>query len=269
MGTKRIGAAILAAWAAFGVASLPARADLVVYTGSDAGAGSGELRPNADAAGNLFSMAAASLGPVTLVTFSGAPDGPFASVHLDQGVTITDPLGLEPNGPVIAAAPLGTPDSLYGYNTTQGGTRFLALRGGDVVFTFDAPIQAFRAYFSGVQFGGETITFSDGTSQVLPIGNPGQSGGITFLGFTDAGKSISSLTVSTQGDIIGVDDIRLVPTAVPEPSALALAAIGSLIVAGARRGRGGQTFSVTSRPSSPAGRTSSTAISSTNASASL
>ena len=232
MWTKCLG---LTAWAALVVVGIPARADLVIYSGADAGAGSADPRPNSDAAASLFSQVASSLGPVIPITLAGVPDGPFASIHLDQGVTISDPLGLEDQGPVITPDPLGTPDSIFGYNTTEGGTRFLALRGSDIVISFDEPIRAFRAYFSGVQLDGETISFSDGTSQVIPIPDPGASGGIAFVGFTDDGKSITSLTISILGDLIGIDDVRVVRSIVPEPPSLILAVVGSVAVIVARK----------------------------------
>jgi hypothetical protein len=72
-----------------------------------------------------------------------------------------------------------------------------------------------------VQNGGETITFSDGTSQAIDIPNPGFDGGTTFVGFTDSDESIASVTINVNNDIVGVDDVRYVD-AVPEPASLAL-----------------------------------------------
>jgi hypothetical protein len=73
-----------------------------------------------------------------------------------------------------------------------------------------------------VQNAGETITFSDGTSQSVDIPNPGFDGGTTFVGFTDAGKSIASITINVNNDIVGVDDVRYVTDPVSEPASLAL-----------------------------------------------
>jgi hypothetical protein len=44
-----------------------------------------------------------------------------------------------------------------------------------------------------VQNGGETITFSDGTSQSVDIPNPCFDGGTTLVGFTDADNVIPSI----------------------------------------------------------------------------
>jgi len=73
-----------------------------------------------------------------------------------------------------------------------------------------------------VQNAGETITFSDGTSQSVNIPNPGFDGGTTFVGFADAANSIASITINVNNDIVGVDDVRYVTDPVPEPASLAL-----------------------------------------------
>ncbi len=91
-----------------------------------------------------------------------------------------------------------------------------------MTFSFSEGIDAFGAYLTGVQNAGETITFSDGTSQSFDIPNPGFSGGTTFVGFTDAGKTIESVTVNVGNDIVGMDDVRDVSDPVPEPASLAL-----------------------------------------------
>ena len=82
--------------------------------------------------------------------------------------------------------------------------------------------EAFGAYLTGVQNAGETIFFSDGTIQTVDIPNPGFAGGTTFVGFTDPSKSIASITINVNDDIVGVDDVRYVADPVPEPATLAL-----------------------------------------------
>lgn len=109
-----------------------------------------------------------------------------------------------------------------GYNITPGGSNFLLLFGGTATFSFSEGTEAFGAYLSGVQNAGETMTFSDGTSQSVDIPNPGFDGGTTFVGFTDAGKSIASITINVNNDIVGVDDVRYVTDPVSEPASLAL-----------------------------------------------
>ena len=113
-------------------------------------------------------------------------------------------------------------NALCGYNTTPGGSNFLLLFGGTATFSFIGGTDAFGAYLSGVQNAGETITFSDGSSQSVDIPNPGFDGGTTFVGFTDAGKTIASITINVSNDVVGVDDVRYVTNPVPEPASLAL-----------------------------------------------
>ena len=109
--------------------------------------------------------------------------------------------------------------------------------GGALTFTFARPIQAFGAYFSGIQtnFFADRITFSDGTIQNLSIpgvGTTSSIGALSFVGFTDVGKSISSVRLIASNalgaDAIGVDDVRFqnIAAAVPEPASWALMIAG-------------------------------------------
>jgi len=113
------------------------------------------------------------------------------------------------------------------------------MMGGSVTFTFATPTQFFGAFLSGVQnFTQDTITFSDGSSQTIDVPEAGTSssiGELVFVGFTDAGKSISSVTVNAGTnafDDIGVDDVRYqsATSTVPEPGSMALLLIPCLIV---------------------------------------
>jgi hypothetical protein len=123
-----------------------------------------------------------------------------------------------------------------GYNTTSGGAQFLLLFGGTATFSFGAGIDAFGAYLTGVQNGGETITFSDGTSESVAIPNPGFRGGTAFVGFMDTGKSIASITINVNNDIVSVDDVRYIAS-VPEPASLfrAMRALAQSTIRGSRR----------------------------------
>ena len=79
------------------------------------------------------------------------------------------------------------------------------------------------------------------------INIPNLGSGVQFLGFTDSGKLISSITVNVQlggtGDIIGIDDVRIV--AAPEPTSLAIFGLMGLAgagYAGWRRRKAGKAF---------------------------
>ena len=206
--------------AMFGSAS----AVVVVSSGIDAGANSGDPRPNSNAAAAAFDLS----NNETIITFEAAPLGSFTNLLVAPGVTIngTDCCG---SPQTIRNSPVGSPDGLFGYNTTSGGSQWLSLFGGSVTFTFANPIEDFGFYYSGVQLDGETITFNDGAPQSINIPNPGS--GVLFIGFTDFGNPISSLTINVQvantGDIVGIDDVRfsVAQTQVPEPATLALAGL--------------------------------------------
>ena len=226
--------------------SLSSQAQLVTYTRADPGANSTDPRPNSNAQAAAFDLAAGMLGSVTIIDFENSPLGAFASLTPVAGVTITGS-DVRGSNQTVVNSPVGIPDSIFGYNTTPSGSQFVSLFGGTLSFAFADPIQAFGAYLSGLQgnaVGTETFTFWDGGSQTVNI--PNLSGGIAFVGFTDAGKSISSLTIDVHhvpADIVGVDDVRFVKAPqrpggnVPEPGSIAfligMGATGGL--AGIRR----------------------------------
>ena len=172
-------------FATAGLMTSVANANPITFSGTDVGANSTDPRPNSNAAAASFDAAAGALGSTSLINFESAPLGTVNNLVIAPGVTLTGaPLS-------IVNSPIGTPDRLFGYNTTAGGSQFAALS-GSMTFTFTNPIDALGAYLSGVQSGPETITFNDGTSQTIPIPNLGiLTGGVEFLGFTDAGKQIT------------------------------------------------------------------------------
>jgi hypothetical protein len=184
------------------LAAAPAHAALITFTGADDGAGSLATAPNSVAAAGNFDASLAALGIERTITFESSPLGAFSSLALASGITLTG-ANINNNAQSIVNTTANiniTPpcvNAACGYNTTAGGSQFLLLFGG-------------------------TATFSDGTSQSVDIPNPGFSGGTAFVGFTDADKSIASITVNVNNDIVGVDDIRYGTDPVPEPASLAL-----------------------------------------------
>ena len=232
-----------------------ASAGLITYIGTDLGADMGGPWPNSNAAAASFDAAS---GPETVITFEstcrlpswlpcyqfgGLPPTKFM---IAPGVFIN---GLNDNTPNPGHQQIAFPGisgQYDGYNTTPGGGYYILLAGGFLTFTFDTPIDRFGAYISGVN-NDDTITFDDGSPQKINIPNPWGPGfnsfgpvSLSFVGFTDFGRSIHSLTVNAYrvsggvvyGEFIGIDDVR-VPVAVPEPSAplllvAVLAAIATL-----------------------------------------
>jgi hypothetical protein len=144
------------------------------------------------------------------------------------------------------------------------------MMGGTVTFTFTTPTQFFGAYISGIQtaFFTDTITFSDGASRSISIpgaGTTSSEGALDFVGFTDAGASITSITINAGipgntnagFDDIGLDDVRYqsaTASSAPEPGSMALMLVGGLCAAfGYRRSRPGRR----SEPRTPVSGTAS------------
>ncbi len=80
-----------------------------------------------------------------------------------------------------------------------------------------------------IYYSQDTVTFSDGTTQTINAPESGTgsgTGALDFVGFTDAGKLISSITINSNGsgtDYIGLDDLMYQTTsAVPEPASFGL-----------------------------------------------
>lgn len=200
--------------------------------------------PNSTAAAAAFDSALAGLGTASLVTFEGLQLGSFSNLTIAPGVTLN---GTDINGDNQTIRNTSNSPSfptLDGYNTTPGGSYFVEVQGGTLTFTFSSGVEAFGAYISGVQnfYPNESITFSDGTSELISIpetGTSGSVGALDFVGFTDVGKSITSVTLnagslSVGADYLGVDDVRFLTTptsSAPEPSSIGLALSGSIALA--------------------------------------
>lgn len=225
----------------------------VVFQGRDPGAGPASPRPNSNAAAAAFDAAAGALGTLNLIDFESAPLGNFSALSVAPGVVATlagTTASATDADPGITDVP---GNSGLGYNTTAGGTkhlRFVPLFNGGTAtatFSFADPVQAFGAFFTGLGTanGDLFVTFNDGTSQELPVAGVGSVvGGAQFFGFTDAGRSISSISLQLRNvtgsrDIFGIDDVRYVSAAevIPEPGTFAPLAAGLLFFAAVARRR--------------------------------
>jgi hypothetical protein len=188
--------------------SVGAQAAIVTYTGADNNVSSLAQMTNSAAAAAAFESAVPG---ASVITFEGPLPG---------GVSIS-------GGSITNFSGCG---SLCGINTTPGGQNFLSLRGGSSTFTFSTPIHAFGAYITGLQTDivpQETLTFSDGSAQVINVPSSINGGG-AFVGFTDFGANITSVTYNATGDIVALDDVQFSggTAGVPEPAIWAMMLVG-------------------------------------------
>ncbi len=199
----------------------PAQAALVVYMGADDAVTSLAQMTNSSAAAAAFDSAVSG---ASLIDFESP---------LPAGVSISGGTASITNNSGCGA--------LCGFNTTSGGAYFLLLFGGSATFTFTTAIDAFGFYVTGLQtnlVGQETLTFDDGSMQTIDIPDAINGGG-AFVGFTDFGKSVVSVTYQATNDIVAIDDVRYHTSGnnAPEPGSLALVAIATMALGALRRRR--------------------------------
>jgi|ERR1039458_4344454 hypothetical protein len=181
---------------------------LTVYSGGDNSVSSLSQMTNSVVAETAFAAAAPGLNVITFE--SGVP----------SGVTIS-------GGSVTNNSGCG---SLCGFNTTPGGSYFYVLDGGTATFDFTTPIDALGMYITGLQTNlvpQETITFSDGSSETIDTPSAINGGG-AFVGFTDIGASIVSVSYNATNDAVSLDDVQYgsVTVTTPEPGTLSMILMG-------------------------------------------
>jgi hypothetical protein len=212
--------------------SVCASASVVTFTGEDLNAGPASAHPNSSAADGSFNTAALLLGNISTINFETAPLGAFTSLSVASGVTLTGANDVGGQQRILNSPDFPPNPALGGFNTTPGGSNYADELGGTLTFTFATPTQFFGAFLTGIQtaFFQDTFTFSDGTTQTINVPGTGttpSNGALDFVGFTDAGKSITSVTInasnSNGADQIGVDDVEYQSVATaPEPDSMLL-----------------------------------------------
>lgn len=206
--------------ASFLALATQAHAGIVVYSGADNDVSSLAQMTNSVAAEGAF---AAAVPSASIITFETA---------LPSSVTIS-------GGSITNTT--STCGALCGFNTTPSGQNFLELMGNTSTISFADPIDAFGAYITGLQTDSvpqETVTFNDGSSETIDVPTSTGGGG-AFVGFTDFGQDIASVTYDATFDIVALDDIRYASTsaAVPEPITISLFGAGLAGAVAMRRRR--------------------------------
>jgi hypothetical protein len=165
--------------------------------------------------------------------FSGAggPTGPWAT---NTNMSIASSTGGDVGG-------LGTP-SLVSGNLLRSFNGWLA-ENGDPSFraTFSAPISTLSAAFAGMFAPASTRLFAyDGSTLVATAVGTAPTTGQQLLTVSAARITSVVFTPGDFNDWVGVDNISFTPAAVtpvPEPSSLALSALGVMAVVGWRANR--------------------------------
>ena len=208
------------------LSTLPAPAvaqerDVEQFSGADPGAGGEDLRPNSERAASDFDAAARLLGPLNVITFEELPEGPFSTLQVGVGVTVSQS-GTTSEGGIVNGCFLDcASDVRRGYNVTAGGSQYLGVAlsfdvgTATVEFTFETPIQAFGTYIIGLGTanGDLSVEYDDGTRQSLPISGDVR-GGVQFFGFTAPGAAIDVITLALRNirgsrDNYSIDDVRV------------------------------------------------------------
>ncbi len=151
------------------------------------------------------------------------------------------------------------------FNTTSPGSKYWRVNStagaGNFSITFDRGVSAFGFYGTDIgDFGGVLslvlTPFGGGPDETLIVrpqsASPAGSGALLFYGFADTNSVYRTITfvssgTSTAEDYYGFDDFVIAdrgqirvptpPTGMPEPGSLALAGLGLLAAASARRAR--------------------------------
>jgi hypothetical protein len=207
-----------------GSQSNPSLGEEPQFSGSDPGAGSSGPRPNSDRAAAAFDDASRKLGSVNIITFETAPNGPFNSLEVARGVSVSQK-GTTTEGGIVNGCFLSCSDDVRrGYNVTPGGKQYLGIPlvfevgTATIDFSFATPIQSFGAYVIGLGTanGDLFIEFNDGKPRLIAVKGDAR-GGSQFVGFTSPGAAIGQVRLVLRNvaggsrDNFSLDDIRYTP----------------------------------------------------------
>jgi hypothetical protein len=204
---------------------------ITVFSAQDDGAPAAGPFPNSSAAQLSFLYSAFTYEPVATLTFEtlpvGAGVGGTPVSFLGGSFTLNTPYAA-PYGGVNS----GGTSSVYGFNTTPGGSNWLGFADGSATFTFVEPTHSFGFYTTGVQTiftSALTLTFNDGANQSesLPIN---VNGGASYFGITDS-SGFSSVTITDiSDDAWGIDDVSFNSQVSPVPLPGGLAMFGAGLI---------------------------------------
>jgi hypothetical protein len=227
-----------------------AQAAIAVFSGQDDGAEIGGPFTNSAAAEAAFLAAAGGVGTIATETFETQALGYYSPLALAGGTLsyVAPDLGTGFSG--VSDTTFG---KLYGFNVTQGGSRWFGfpsfLPSGAATFTFTGQTKAFGFYTTGVQTSFTAaiiVSLIDGSTSSfnLPLN---VNGGVSYFGIVDDTPFTSVSIVNTsqpgQSDAWGIDNIsynlvlRPHDDIVPEPASWAMLVMGFGLVGATMRRR--------------------------------
>jgi hypothetical protein len=204
--------------------SAEVRSTAPAFSGIDPGADADDSHPNSDRAAAAFDEAARALGVLNDISFEALAEGPFESLEVAAGVTVSQ-TGVTSEGGIVNGCFMDcASDVRRGYNITANGEQYLGVAlifgvgTASLDFFFEGPIQAFGTYVIGLGTanGDLSIEFNDGVPRAISAAGDAR-GGAQFVGFTAPGASIARVRLALR-DVVGgsrdnfsIDDVRYVP----------------------------------------------------------